>query len=179
MHAFDITCCNKYCFLRSSIKSKHRVFTVFPERSALSLDKIFVNAEAVLTQHVAFCVCITITGHCSHEDPTEEEIWRRKWDRWLPLVTTALHQEVAVVVAVVVLNRRWDTGHHRPLEKTCCGKYLPRVYRVVWLLTFVSPLTVTWWGIQRCQVEKLDILQPACPLKKGTYVTLLNLKLRV
>ena len=45
--------------------------TVFPEKSAFSLD-YFVNAEAELTQHVAFCVCQTITGHCF--DPIVEEI---------------------------------------------------------------------------------------------------------
>ena len=72
-----------------------------------------------------------------------------------------LHQEVAVVVAVVILNWRRYTGHHRPLDRTKSEKFLPRMSR-----DFLFLLTVTWWGIQQCQAVRSDILQLACPLKK-------------
>ena len=50
-----------------------------------------------------------------------------------------LHQEVAVVVAVVILNWRRYAGHRRPLDRTKSEKFLPRVSR-----DFLFLLTVTW-----------------------------------
>ena len=85
------------------------------------------------SEHIVLDIWVCITCHFTYEDLLFERKFRGDRHltihRYWPFLSApaVLHQKVAVVVAVVILYRRRHAGHHRPLDRTKCEKYLPRV----------------------------------------------------